>query len=544
MTKGISFQRILLTIAMLSFTISALADSSTVTINSSTVQGIVNEKLWGVGAPDKYSWWVGNENLIKRISDARIKIIRVSPVQLGNNNNHDVYPTPNNWNWTDMDAILNTIWESGAQPLFLVCGFPGGVNTNDWNAYATFMEGVVDRYNIQKALGETKTIKYWEMWNEPTVEGDGTLTKEEYKTFVEVVGSKMKETDSSIKLIGPADAWANLNSDGYVAYTAKYLADYIDILCWHDYGPSPDNNDAGRMDWTRKHYQTNIASAQKSFGTFATAITEYNISHADGGADYNAKYHNEFAATYMASAIINAMKGKAEVFCAYNLAETGSNLLGILNNADYSPYKPYYSFYLLGNYTGQKLIESTTEHTNLECITSIDTITNQYFITILNKSTNQTSYDIHFKISDISSTSGNIIVRILDAENNPTSIADAFSYSNSEFRYTIPSLGVVNFEVFPTMKTDVGDLKTDQLLCKLFPNPVRGNSISLIYSESENNELLIYNLLGESVYSQRLKNTGNKTGKQNINISMLPKGTYIVKLKNSKNSTSQIFIRD
>lgn len=264
--------------------------------------------------------------------------------------------------------------------MFVVCGFPGGVpNTRDanniitsadWTEYANFMKGVVKRYNTDKVLGATRTIRYWELWNEPENEEDGKIISfADYKTFAQTVGNAMKLQDSTIKLMGPVFQHSDFfSSTSFVSNAAKQLESQIDILSWHDYGPDPTASDAARMDWTKPHYQDKIVTVESggagdifigpSGKLYGAAITEYNMSHQDGGAAYNAKYHNEFNAVYSASAIVNAMKGNADMFMAYNLAETGTNLLGMLDNKSYSPYKPYYTYHLFGNHFGnQKLRE-------------------------------------------------------------------------------------------------------------------------------------------------------------------------------------------
>lgn len=520
------------------------ADTTSVEISCSTIKGVINENVWGVGAPDKYSWWAGNENLMARIREAKIKIVRVGPVQLGMYNGRDIYPSENNWNWDDLDAILNTIWDAGAQPLFLVCGYPGAVTEKDWDAYATFMEGIVYRYNVVRALGENKYIKYWEMWNEPTIEGDGTLTKEEFKSFVEIVGSKMKETDPSILLVGPADAWSDLSTTGYVAYAAENLSDLIDVLSWHDYGPDPSESDAARMSWTKPHYYDNLVKGRTSFGDFGAAITEFNISHADGGVDYNKKYRNEFGATYMASAIINAFKAGAELFNVYNFAESGGNLLGIVNNSDYTPYLPYYTYYLFGNYSGQVMMDAKGGNSFIEYIVSKDTINNKFFFTVINKNTAGKSYDLTVRITDILSNSGNIIVRKIDSNSNPKTISGAITYSNSEFNYTIEPYSVVNFEIFPSMLSNLNEFSSEPLI--LYPNPVKANELNLQLAKVYNPKAIVtvFNILGEAVYIEALDNLSETKANYTLNISALPAGMYYLNLSAGEKTITKVFLKE
>jgi hypothetical protein len=432
------------------------ATATTITVNCSSNEGVVNALNWGVGAPDKYMWWPGNTTLKQRISDAKIKIVRVGPVQLGNYNGRDMYPAADSWNFTDMDLILKSIFDAGAQPSFTVVGYPAGVPAKDWTAYAHFMEGVIKRYNVQKVLGASRTVKYWEMWNEPTDEGDGQLTQTEYQAFVQTVGNAMKAQDSTIKLIGPVHSWSDLGNGGWVSFAAKNLETQLDILSWHDYGPDPVSSDAERMNWQKEHYYDKIIEAKTggiggvltgpSGKKYGAAITEYNMSHADGGSTYNLKYHSEFNATYAGSAIINALKAKADIFCFYNLSETGTNLLGLLDNSSFAPYKPYYTFYLFGNYTGTRALSATGGATALDYYASKDTVSGKYYLTLVNKSVDGTSFDVTVNLSNISSTAGTVKIRKVDATTNPISNT-SITFSTPSFTYSIAPYSVVSFEI-------------------------------------------------------------------------------------------------
>jgi hypothetical protein len=432
------------------------ATATSITVNCSSNEGVVNALNWGVGAPDKYMWWPGNTTLKQRISDAKIKIVRVGPVQLGIYNNRDMYPAVDSWNFTDMDLILKSIFDAGAQPSFTVVGYPKGVPEKDWAAYAHFMEGVIKRYNVQKVLGASRTVKYWEMWNEPTNEGDGQLTQTEYQAFVQTVGNTLKAQDPTIKLIGPVHSWSELGDGGWVSFAAKNLEAQLDILSWHDYGPDPVSSDAERMNWQKEHYYDKIIEAKTggiggvltgpSGKKYGAAITEYNMSHADGGSSYNLKYHSEFNATYAGSAIINALKAKADIFCFYNLSETGTNLLGLLDNSSFAPYKPYYTFYLFGNYTGTRALSATGGATALDYYASKDTASGKYYLTLVNKSVDGTSFDVTVNLSNISSTTGTVKIRKVDATTNPTSNT-SITFSTPSFTYSIAPYSIVSFEI-------------------------------------------------------------------------------------------------
>jgi hypothetical protein len=447
-----------------------LPSAVTITVNCASTTGAVNPYVWGVGGPDKYIWYAGNTTVEQAIQNAGIKMVRIDPIQNCLYNGYDPYPASNTWNFTQLDAILGTIFASGATPVFTICDFPGGVShstnsagdiTNaDWNAYATFMSGVVNHYNIQMALGTNKTVHYWEMWNEPEIEGDGTFASEsDYGVFVQTVGNAMKAVDPTIKLIGPVADYTDFSPSGWIAYTAQNLSSQIDILCWHDYGPSAaGTSDATYMGWTPLNYQTNMATVVSGGpgGIFEGpggklypgAITEYNMSYADNGATFDLMYHNGFDATFAASAIINAMKGGADLFAFYNLVSSGTDLTGLLGNTDYSPYTPYYTFYLFGNYFGNQFVSSTGGASTLECIAS-ETAAGTYTVMVVNKDTSNTTYNVNFVLNNIPYTNGSVLIHTVNATTNPVSYIGTATFANSSFNYSIPPYNVIAFEFDP-----------------------------------------------------------------------------------------------
>src|SRR5208282_5650500 len=165
--------------------------------------------------------------------------------------------------------------------------------------------------------------------------------------------------------------------------------------CWHDYGPSAaGTSNSVYMGWTPLNYRTNMELVESGDGgifegpggkLYPGAITEYNMSYADNGATFDLMYHDNFDSTFAASAIINAMKGNADIFAFYNLVSSGTDLTGLLKNTNYLPILPYYTFYLFGNYFGNQLISSSGGASTLECIASENTNQGTYTVMVDNK---------------------------------------------------------------------------------------------------------------------------------------------------------------
>ncbi len=445
------------------------------TVNCASDLGPANPNVWGVGGPDKYTWYAGNTTLEQEIQAAGIKLLRIDPIQNCLYNGIDPYPATNDWNFSGLDAILSTIFAAGAQPVFTVCDFPGGVSVDDnssgditnanWGAYATFMAGVVNRYNVQRVLGTNDTVHYWEMWNEPEIEPDGKFASQsEYGTFVQTVGGAMKAVDPTIKLIGPVADDTDFSSGGWVSYTAKNLSSLIDILCWHDYGPSAaGTGNSVYMGWTPLNYQTNVETEESGDGgilegpggkLYPGAITEYNMSYADNGAAFDLMYHDNFDAAFAASAIINAMKGGADIFAFYNLVSSGTDLTGLLDNTNYLPFLPYYTFYLFGNYFGNQLLSSTGGASTLESIASEKTTAGIYTVMVVNKDTSDTTYQVNLSLNNIPSPDGLVLIHEVNATNTPVSYLGICTYTNSSFNYVVPPYNVIAFQFVPPPQLD------------------------------------------------------------------------------------------
>lgn len=447
-------------------------DSDRLTVDFRSDEGPVNSFVWGVGAPDKYAWWAGNKALVSRIRGAGIRLVRVNPIQTLLYNNRDPYPAPGTWKFDSLDQILNTIFDAGAEPLFVIAGFPKGITYSkapdgsiaeaDWTEYARFMQGLVQRYNVRKALGPDRAVKYWEMWNEPTIEPDGKFgSKDAYMAFVQTVGSTMKRTDPAIKLVGPAYPWADFGKDGWLSFAAKNLAGQLDILSWHDYGPGPNHTDEAILDWTGENYEDDVRAiksggpdgiyndpAGKSFGA---AITEYNMSWQNGDDAYNRKYHSTLNTVFTASAIVRAINGKADMFCFYNLAETGKNHLGLLNNSDYSPYKPYAVFSLFGNHFGDRILSTMNGSADIETAASKRIRTGQVFVVIVNKSLDKT-HDLKIQFAHMPGVATARIWKV-DASDDG-SMSSPIPFTGSELKYSIAPLTAVCIETQPAKATD------------------------------------------------------------------------------------------
>ena len=421
-----------------------------ITIDPSSNAGPVNPFDWSIAAPAREIWDADSSALIQRIKDANVKLIRIGAIQYSNMHlGGQTCSSPTNCNFSDMDKMLKAIFDAGADPMFLFAGYPGGFPTHDWQSYATFMKLVVKRYNVDLVLG--KKITYWQAWNEPSDEPDGTIpTPQEYATMVKTVVGAMKSVDPTIKVLGPVAPFADLGSNGWVSYTAQNTDNLIDDLDWHNYGRH-DDTDQARLSKEQGQYYNDFMNVEtgQSFVSptgkhYGVALTEYNMAGQSLANGDNQEFRTNYNAVFIASAIMYAMKAQADVFTMYILAQPGANTLGILDyQNNWAPFAPYYAFYLFGNHSGTTMLSGTGGSGTLEFVASKDADGKTVHVIVVNKDASA-SQDV--TISLTGATAGTYTQYQLDAKHIPTT-GTTGSYANGRLTVTMPAMSVEAFDI-------------------------------------------------------------------------------------------------
>ena len=260
----------------------------------------------------------------------------------------------------------------------------------------------------------------------------------------------MKAIDPSIKLVAPAAPFPDLGSKGWVSYVAKNTNNLVDILSWHNYGRFNDA-DQLRLEKEKEMYYANILKVETSTDflsptskRYGAAITEYNMAGQPLASGAAQLFHSAYNAIFIANAIIYALKAKAELCTFYLLAQSGPNLLGILDPTNnWTVYKPYYTFFLFGNHMGTNLINGSGGAANLAYIASISEDRGKLYAIVINSNTTHTQ-QITLQIKG--AVSGNYTAYLLDQNHNATTGTPG-SYMSSRLTYTLPALSVVAFDI-------------------------------------------------------------------------------------------------
>ena len=412
--------------------------------------GYVNPLIWGIGAPGREIWRGDDPLITQRLRAAHIKLIRIGAIQYSNYHlGGNTCTAPTRCNFSDMDRMFHAIFAAGAEPLFTVTGYPGGFAPHDWSSYAIFMKQVVSRYNRELILGNK--VHFWEMWNEPQIEGDGTIsTVQEYADFVRIVGGAMKAVDPGIELVAPAAPFADLGRNSWVSYVAKQTRDLVDVLSWHDYGRY-DATDQGRLEEEQQKYEDNVSRVETATAFvspsgkhYGAAITEYNMAARPLLDGDDGKFHSIYNALYIANAIIFATRAKAAFCTFYLLAQSGPNRLGVLDYRNHwSPYIPYYTFSLFANHSGTTLIDGSGGTDTLVYLASRSRDGETLYVIVVNSSTTAAQ---RVTIQIKGATQGTYTTYLLD-RNGYASVGTPGSYIGGRITSIRPALSITAFDI-------------------------------------------------------------------------------------------------
>ena len=109
--------------------------------------------------------------------------------------------------------------------------------------------------------------------------------------------------------------------------------------------------------------------------------------------------------------------------------------------------------------------------------------------------------------------------------------ADAFDGQTDNATATIPfPIGTYSNTTASTNDNSIAGFST-------YPNPVRGNSLTVTTSSRDLKTVNIYNVLGKKVFSQRFSSM-NKT----MNVSEIASGVYIMKVSEGNNIATKKLI--
>ena len=210
-----------------------------------------------------------------------------------------------NYDFAFTDWLIKQMTENGIQPFYrLGTSIENCANIKpirifppkDYNKWARICEHIIRHYNCGWANGFYYGIEYWEIWNEPETDGDGSDscmwrgTKLQYFQLYEVTVNHLKKCFPDIKVGGYASCGfyhvlgGTPIADANVPPNAKLFVDYfldflryitseehkspLDFFSWHSYSNFQSN--VGYAEYVRKTLDEYGLTATESI------LDEYN----------------------------------------------------------------------------------------------------------------------------------------------------------------------------------------------------------------------------------------------------------------------------
>ena len=136
----------------------------------------------------------------------------------------------------------------------------------------------VGEQRLTNPAGTANRIDYWEIWNEPDLEGDDcALTVSQYVEMFNIVAPMMKAIDPTVKLAGPALAET---LDGRWLQPLMQGPNKPDIISWHAYGGSNRDTDAALFDAIDNQIVINVQQCKRYAMGIPIWVTEANSDYS------------------------------------------------------------------------------------------------------------------------------------------------------------------------------------------------------------------------------------------------------------------------
>ncbi len=144
------------------------------------------------------------------------------------------------------DTYITAIVESGAEVFFRL-GERASTDEAlrqpppDFDTWAEVCKHIVMHYNEGWADGYQYGITYWEVWNEPDLEGFWTGTAEQYYEMYRKTAQTLKAHDPSLKVGGPCTSSITDErfTKGFLDYVTQNNVP-LDFYSWHRYADTPN----------------------------------------------------------------------------------------------------------------------------------------------------------------------------------------------------------------------------------------------------------------------------------------------------------------
>lgn len=152
---------------------------------------------------------------------------------------------PSSYDFSESDQHIASIVDGGFQ-VFYRLGESASDNESlrqpppDFQKWAEVCKHIVMHYNDGWADGYYYDIRYWEIWNEPDLEGFWSGTAEQYYELYRTTAERLKAYDPELKVGGPCTS--NIADVRYTREFLEFIVENdlpLDFYSWHNYANTP-----------------------------------------------------------------------------------------------------------------------------------------------------------------------------------------------------------------------------------------------------------------------------------------------------------------
>jgi hypothetical protein len=206
---------------------------------------------------------------------------------------------------------------------------------------------IVEHYDKAWVGGPRRPIKYWEIWNEPDNTGFWTGTPEQYFRLYDMVAKRLKRTDPTLKVGGPALAGHLQFLEDFLKYCRDHQSP-LDFVSWHSYAARPEDAAAAGRRVHEMMQRYGYGAAQSILDEWNYDLTSFTPPEDRPGAPYvpggTQKYYeitrSAFGAAFDASVLIALQDASVDIATFY----TGTNMFMGLFSYSGAPTRAYYAF--------------------------------------------------------------------------------------------------------------------------------------------------------------------------------------------------------
>jgi len=274
---------------------------------------------------------------------------------------YQVYRGPDNFDFSQLDKVIDTILVTGAKPMLSLSYTPAMMTKNgqnaaepqDWNQWYQLVKATAHRYSVQKNISHI----YYEVWNEPDLFGSWHYRKNpSYLTLY---------TQSSRAVAaGAANSNYKIGGPSTTALYKNWIVALLDTCQKQNL----------RLDFVSFHrYSTKISQFQKDAQQLDQILTDYPrhqniekiITETGPYSDPHASYDNKFSAIHLLS-LITSLSNQINKIFTFELVDgpipraTDSTGWGLITHPkNGSHLKPrYQALQFLNQLTGPQLLSS------------------------------------------------------------------------------------------------------------------------------------------------------------------------------------------